>query len=88
MEKIERQTKQDENTIKDIAEKLELVSNTKLLTNEELLHILTGENVVKFKMINVAAQMFVQYEKELDESNQIRRRHENYIGDDKMKKKY
>ena len=63
MEKSERQTKQDEITINDIAETLELVSNTKLLTNEELIHKLTGEDVVKTKKINVAAQMFVHYEK-------------------------
>ena len=37
MDKKELEIKQDENTIKDIAEKLELVSNTNMVTKEELL---------------------------------------------------
>ena len=37
MDKIESQTKRDENTINDIAEKLELVTNTNMVTKEELL---------------------------------------------------
>ena len=37
MEKSERQMQQDENTINDIAEKLELVSDTNIVTKEELL---------------------------------------------------
>ena len=37
-------------------------------------------------MINVAGQMFIEYEKELDNSNQIIKGYENYIGDDKVRK--
>ena len=36
-------------------------------------------------MITVAGQMFVEYEKELDKSNQKKtKRYEKYIGDDKI----
>ena len=38
MDKIEQEIKQDENTINNIAQKLELVSNTNMVTKEELLH--------------------------------------------------
>ena len=34
MDKIESETKQDENTINDIAEELELVSNTTMVTKK------------------------------------------------------
>ena len=37
MVKIELEIKLDENTINDIAEKLELVSNNNMVTKEELL---------------------------------------------------
>ena len=37
MDKTESEIKRDENTVNDIAEKLELVSNTKMVTKEELL---------------------------------------------------
>ena len=37
-------------------------------------------------MINVAGQMFIEYEKELDNSNQIIKGYENYIADDKIRK--
>ena len=35
-------------------------------------------------MITVAGQMFIEYEKELDNSNQIIRGYEDYIGDNKI----
>ena len=38
----------------------------------------------KSKMSNVAAGFFTQYENELDESNQIFKCFENFIGDDKI----
>ena len=38
MDKIEVEIKRDENTIKDIAEKLKSVSNTNMVTKEEFLH--------------------------------------------------
>ena len=37
-------------------------------------------------MFNVAGQMFIEYEKELDNSNQIIKSYEDYIGDDKIRK--
>ena len=37
-------------------------------------------------MINVAGQMFVEYEKEKDNSNQVIKGYEVYIGDDKIRK--
>ena len=85
MDKIEQEIKQDENTINDIAEKLELVSNTNMVTKEELLQKFVAKDVIKNKMINVAGQMFIEYEKELDNSNQIIKGYENYIGDDKIR---
>ena len=86
MDKIEQEIKQDENTINDIAEKLELKSNTNMVTKEELLQKLVTKDVIKNKMINVAGQMFIEYEKEIDNSNKIIKGYENYIGDDKTRK--
>ena len=85
MDKIEQEIKQDENTINDIAEKLELVSNTNMVTKEELLQKFVAKDVIKNKMINVAGQMFIEYEKEIDNSNKIIKGYENYIGDDKIR---
>ena len=86
MDKIELEIKQDENTINDIAEKLELVSKTNMVTEEELLQKFVAKDVIKNKMINVAGQMFIEYEKELDNCNQIIKGYEDYIGDDKIRK--
>ena len=86
MDKIEQEIKRDENTINDIAEKLELVSNTNMVTKEELLQKFVAKDVIKNKMINVAGQMFIEYEKEIDNSNQIIKGYEDYIGDDKIRK--
>ena len=86
MDKIEQEIKQDESTINDIAEKLELVSNTNMVTKEELLQKFVAKDVIKNKMINVAGQMFTEYEKELDNSNKIIKGYEDYIGDDKIRK--
>ena len=36
-------------------------------------------------MITVAGQMFIEYEKELDNSDKIIKRYEDYIGDDKIR---
>ena len=47
---------------------------------------LFGEDVVKTKMINFAGQVLIQYEKEIDESNQIFKKNENEIQDDKIEK--
>ena len=83
---MELEIKQDENTINDIAEKLELLSNTNMVTKEELLHTFIAKDVIKNKMITIAGQMFIEYEKELDNSNQIIKGYEDYIGDDKIRK--
>ena len=46
MDKIEQEIKQDENTINDIAEKLELVSKTNMVTKEELLQKFVAKDVI------------------------------------------
>ena len=86
MDEIEQEIKRDENTINDIAEKLDLVSKTNMVTKEELLQKFIAKDVIKNKMINVAGQMFIEYEKEIDNSNQIIKGYEDYIGDDKIRK--
>ena len=86
MYKIEQEIKQDENTINDIAEKLEFVSNTNMVTKEELLHKFVAKDVIKNKMITVAGQMFIEYEKEIYNFNQIIKGYEDYIDDDKIRK--
>ena len=85
MDKIEQEIKKDESTVYNIAEKLKLVSNTNMVTKEELLHKFIAKDVIKNKMIDVAGQMFVEYEKDLDNSNQIIKGYEDYIGDDKIR---
>ena len=86
MDKIEQAIRQDEDTVIDVAEKLKLVSNTNMVTKEELLHKFIAKDVIKNKMITVAGQMFIEYEKEIDNSNQIIKGYEDYIGDDKIRK--
>ena len=85
MDKMEREIKRDENTINYIAEKLELVSNNNTIKKEELLQKFVAKDVIKYKMITVAGQMFIEYDKELDNSNQIFKIYEDYIGDNKIK---
>ena len=85
MDKIEQEKKQNENIINDIAQKLELISNTNMVTKEELLQKFVAKAVIKNKMITVAGQMFIEYEKEIDNSNQIIKGYEDYIGDDKFR---
>ena len=86
MDKIEQAIRQYEDTVLDVAEKLKLVSNTNMVTKEEFLHKFIAKDVMKNKMINVAGQMFIEYEKEIDNSNQIIKGYEDYIGDDKVRK--
>ena len=76
--------KQDEKTINDIAENLELVSNTNMVTEEGLLQNIVSKDVLKNKMITVTGQMFIEYEKK-DNSNQIIKGYEVYIGDNKIR---
>ena len=85
MDKIEVEIKRDENTIKDFAEKLELVAKTNMVTKKEILQKFSAEDVIKNKMITVAGQMFIEYEKKLDNSNQVIKGYEDYIGDNKIK---
>ena len=85
MDKIELETKQDERTINDIAEKSELVTNIKIVLKEELLQKFVAKDVIKNKMITVAGQMFIEYEKELDNSDKIIKGYEDYIGDNKIR---
>ena len=85
MDKIELEIKQHENLISDIAEKLELVANINMVTKEELLQKFVAKDVLKNKMITVAGQIFIEYEKELDNSNQIIKGYEDYIGDNKIR---
>ena len=47
MDKIELEIKQDENTINDFSEKLELVSNTNMVTKEELLEKFVAMDAIK-----------------------------------------
>ena len=47
MEKIELELKRDKNTINDIAEKLESVINTNMVTKEELLRKFVHKDVIK-----------------------------------------
>ena len=85
MDKIELEIKRDEYTINDIAEKLQLISNTNMVTKEELLQKFVAKDVIKNKMITVAGQMFLEYEKELDNSDKIVKGYEDYIGDNKIR---
>ena len=86
MDKIELEIKQNENTINDIAEKLELISNTNMVTKEELLQKFVAKDVIKNKMINIAGQIFIEFEKEIDNSNQIIKGYEDCNGDDRIRK--
>ena len=85
MDKIELEMKRDENTINDFAEKSELVSNTNMVTKDELLQKFVAKDVLKNKMITVAGQMFIKYEKELDNSDEKIKGYEDYIGDKKIR---
>ena len=71
MDKVESEIKRAENTINDIAEKLALVANTNMVTREQLLRKFVAKDLEKNKMITVAGQLFIEYEKEIDNSNQI-----------------
>ena len=85
MDKRESEMKRDEKTINDNAEKLELAANTNMVTKVELLQKFVAKDVIKNKTITVAGQMFIEYEKEIDNSNQRIKGHDHYIGDDKIR---
>ena len=77
--------KQDENTINYNAEKLELVSNTNVVT-KKILQKIVAKVVRKNNTITVAGQIFVKYEKQIDSSNQIYKSYEDLFRDNKIKK--
>ena len=56
-----------------------------MVTKEELLQRFVAKEVIKNKMITVAGQMFIEFEKELDDSNQIIKGYDDFIGDNKIK---
>ena len=85
MDKVESQRKQDENTIFYVAEKLELVSNTNIVTKEESLNKLIAKEVVKAKMLNMTDDMFIQHEKEIDKYDRTKESYEKIIGDNEIK---
>ena len=82
---MELEIKGDENTMNDIAVKLELESNTNMVTKEELLQKFVAKDVTKNRMITCAGQMFIENEKELDNSDKIIKGYEDYIGDSKIR---
>ena len=85
MNQVELAIKKNDNTKNEIAEKLELVSNTNIKTKEELIQQMIAKDNVKNPTMNVARKMFIQKEKELDESHQMINNYEIYISDDKIK---
>ena len=56
-----------------------------MVTKEENLQKIVAKDVIKNKMIIVAGQMFIEYEKELDKSDKIIKRYEDYIDDNKIR---
>ena len=55
-----------------------------MVTKEEFLQKFVAKDVIKNKIITVAGQMFLEYEKELDSSDKIIKGYEDYIGVKKM----
>ena len=55
-----------------------------MVTKQELLQNFLAKDVMKTKKITVAGQMFVEYEKELDNSNQTIKGYVDYFGDEKI----
>ena len=85
MDKIESETKRDDNTRNDIAEQLELVSKTNMVTKEELLQKFVATYVLKNNLITVAGEIFIEFKKNLDKSNQMVKRYEDFFVDKKFK---
>ena len=56
-----------------------------MATKEEPLQKFFAKDVIKNKMITVAGQLFIEYEKKLDNSNQKIKSYEGYIGDNKIR---
>ena len=62
---------------------MEYVSNINMVTKEEVLQKFVAKDVIK-KMITVAGQNFIEYEKKIDKPNEIIKVYEDYIGDNKI----
>ena len=56
-----------------------------MVTKEELVHNFVAKDVKRTILITVAGEMFVEYDKEIDNSNQIIKENEDNIGDNKFK---
>ena len=56
-----------------------------MVTKEETLQQIVATDVIENKMITVAGQMFNEYEKQIDNSNQLIKSYEDYIDDNKIK---
>ena len=56
-----------------------------MVTKEELLQKFVAKDVIKSKMITVAGQMFIENEKELDNSEKIIKGYEDYIDGNKIR---
>ena len=85
MDKLEIEIKRIKITINGIAEKLQSVSHTIIVNKEELLQKFAAKDVINNKMVTVAGQMFIEYEKKIDSSFQIIKQYEDSIGDHKIK---
>ena len=59
-----------------------------MVTEEELVHNFVAKDVMKNKIVTVARQMFIEYEKEVVNSNQTIKVCDDYIGDNKFKMIY
>ena len=51
-----------------------------MVTKEEHLQKFVAKDVIRIKMVTVPGQMFIEYEKDLDNSNQTIKGYEDYIG--------
>ena len=56
-----------------------------MVTKEEILQKFFAKDVIKNRMITVAGQMFIGFEKELDNSDKIIKGYEVYMDDNKLR---
>ena len=82
MEEIELQIKQDKNTLAGITDKLESVSSTIVASKLKTTDKRFDKDVVKTNLLNVASQIFSQYERKVTESNRINENIEKFSADD------
>ena len=80
--------KQHENAPKSTSEKLQAVSNTNSARNERILHEIISKGLIKSKILVFEGPVFSQYEKQLQESNQVSKIHEICFVIYKVKKMY